>query len=161
MDGIRTGRDKLALILALVCAPLAAQTRLSLQEAGARDAATEYRPRHGGERVLIRGVVNSVAFDFPDYTLLSLDDGDYGAVLRVPGGDHRLRPYRPGDELEVEGIIEAVAGMPVVAPSSIVKTGVKPAPAPLDVPVARLVGFRYLGRLVRARASTLMVGDTA
>src|SRR5919107_739595 len=148
MAGNRTGRDKLALILALACAPLAAQTSLSLEEAGARDAAAEYRPKHAGERVVIRGAVNSLAFHFPDHTLLALEDGSYGAVLRVLRDDLRLDPFRPGDDLQVEGTIETVAGMPVVVPSAIVKQGVKPAPAPVDAPVAKLVGFRYLGRLV-------------
>ncbi len=161
MAGIRTGRDKLALILALACAPLAAQRTLTLEEAGARDSAAEFRPRHAGERVVIRGIVNSVAFHFPDHTLLALEDGSYGAVVRVPRDDLRLEPFRPGDDLKVEGTIETVAGMPVVAPASIAKLGVKPAPAPVEVPVAKLVGFRYLGRLVRTRSSTLVVGDTA
>jgi CheY-like chemotaxis protein len=161
MAGIRTGRDKLALILALACAQLAAETPLSLEEVGARDAASEFRPKHAGERVVIRGIVNSVAFHFPDHTLLAIEDGSHGAILRVARDDLRLEPFRPGDDLQVEGRIEAADGMPVVVPASIVKHGVKPAPAPVEVPVANLVGFRYLGRLVRTRASTLMVGDTA
>src|ERR1051325_1842166 len=99
MVGIRTGRGKLALVAALVCSPLAAQKPLSLEEAGARDPSANFLPLHRGEAVIIRGVVNSFAYRFPDYTLLAVDDGSYGAVLRSNSLDSRLNEYRPGDEI--------------------------------------------------------------
>ncbi len=161
MVGIRTRRGKLTLVTALACAPLAAQTALSLKEAGARNAAAEFRPQHLRERVIVRGVVNSLAFHFPDHTLLAIDDGDYGGVLRVERQDPRLEPYRPGDELQVEGIVAEFAGMTVILPDSILKRGVKPAPTPVQVALEDLIGFRFLGRLVRTKSRVLIIGDTA
>jgi GAF domain-containing protein/CheY-like chemotaxis protein len=161
MAGIRTGRGKLALIAVLACAPLAAQTPLSLEEVVARDPAAEYRPVRLNQRVLVKGVVNSLAFHFPDHTLLAIEDGRYGAVVRVPREDPRLESYRPGDEIQVDGTVAAFAGMPAILPSAIAKVGTKPAPAAIEVPVAALIGFRYLGRLVRTKAVAIVAGDTA
>ena len=156
----RTGRGWLALILALACAPLTAQT-MSLEEAGARNPAAGYLPRHAGERVVVRGVVNSVAFHFPDHTLLSIEDGKSGAVVRVQRDDARLDPFRPGDEVQVDGVIDTVAGMPVIVPSAIARVGQKPAPAPAEVSLDDLIGFRYAGRLVRTRVETVSASSTA
>jgi GAF domain-containing protein len=161
MVGRRTGGSKLALVLALVCAPLSAQPLLSLEEVSARNPAAEFRPNRLGERVLVRGVVNSPAFHFPDHTLLAFEDGSFGAVVRVERQDPQLDSYRPGDEIQVEGKVAAFAGMPAIVPSSISKIGNKPAPAPREVPIDDLVGFRHLGRLVRTRADAGAMGDTA
>jgi CheY-like chemotaxis protein len=161
MVGIRTGRDKLALILALACAQLFGQTRVSLEQAGARDPNAEFRPRRLNEHVLVRGVVNSPAFHFPDHRLLAIEDGTHGAILRVEGEDQRLDGYRPGDDLEVEGNVAVFAGMPVIQPVRITKAGAKPAPAPAPVDLPDLIGFRYLGRLVRTTAIAVSIGDTA
>lgn len=161
MAGISKGRGKLALLAALACAPLSAQVSLSLEEIGARDPRAEYRPSRLDQRVLARGIVNSLAFHFPDHTLLAIEDGSFGAVIRVPRDDLRLEPFRPGDEVQVDGTVASFFGMPAILPRSVSKIGSKPAPVPLEVPVNDLVGFRYLGRLVRARANTISTGDTA
>jgi CheY-like chemotaxis protein len=140
---------------------MAAQTRLSLQEAGARNPANEYRPVHLDQQIILRGVVNTPSYHFPDYVLLAIQDGEYGAVLKVAGRDPRLDSYRPGDEIEVAGTVAVMFGMPVVLPESLAKVGQKPAPAPVEVPLADLVGFRYLGRLVRTQGKIRNLGDTA
>jgi CheY-like chemotaxis protein len=161
MVGRRTGGSKLALVLALACAPLQAQPLLSLEEVSARNPATEFRPKRLGERVLVRGIVNSPAFHFPDHSLLAIEDGNYGAILRVERQDPKLDTYRPGDEIQVAGAVAVFAGMPAIVPSTIEKMGNKPTPAPREVPLEDLVGFRHLGRLVRTSANTIVTGDTA
>src|SRR5579883_415878 len=140
---------------------LPAQTRLSLQEAGARNPANEYRPVHLDQKVVIRGVVNTPSYHFPDYTLLAIEDGQYGAVLKVAGHDQRLDSFRPGDEVESSGTIGVFAGMPVLLPESLEKVAQKQAPAPVEVKLSDLVGFRYLGRLVRTESKIRNLGDTA
>src|SRR5689334_1738208 len=105
MAGIGTAYQKLTLAAALACAPLAAQTSLTLQEAGSRNASAEFRPQHLGERVMVRGTVNAVALHFPDHSLLPIEDGNYGALIRVEKADPRLDSYRPGDDLQVVGTV--------------------------------------------------------
>ena len=159
MVGRRT-RSGLALV-ALACAPLGAQPLLSLLDVSARNPSAEFRPQRLGERVRVRGVVNSRAFHFPDHTLLSLEDGNYGAVVRVERQDAKLDAYRPGDEIQVEGTVSAFAGMPAIVPSAISKIGSQPAPSPREVPLEELNSFRHLGRLVRTQAKAAATGDTA
>ena len=57
-----------AALAALACLPAFSQTRLSLEELGARGPQPDYLPAHRGERVVVRGVVSARAFHFPDYT---------------------------------------------------------------------------------------------
>jgi GAF domain-containing protein len=161
MVGIRTGGNRLALVLALACASGAAQTTLSLEQAGARNPSADFAPTHVKRKVLVRGVVNAPAFHFPNHTLLTIEDGDYGGVLKVEAQDTRLDSYRAGDELQVEGIVAAFVGMAVIQPSKISQIAVKPAPTPIEISLQEAMGFRYLGRLVRIAATVDGLGDTA
>jgi GAF domain-containing protein len=149
MAGIRTGPDKLTLVLALFCAPLAAQKPLSLHEI----------PSYAGRRILVRGVVNSPAIRLPDGALLSIEEGSSAAIVRVGRDDSRLEPFRPGDALQIDGTVEMQGEVPVILPTAISKIGVKPAPAAIEVPVNDLAGPRYLGRLVSVHAESLAVAD--
>jgi len=141
--------------------PLAGQTRLSLEEAGARNPGSDYLPKYLNQKVLLRGVVNAPSFHLPDYSLLAIEDGQYGAIVKVAGQDARIDAFRPGDEIEVSGSLGVFAGMPVVIPDAAQKVAQKPAPAPVEVPLSALAGFRYLGRLVRTQAKIRSLGDTA
>jgi signal transduction histidine kinase len=152
---------ELILLLVVSLVPVTAQTRLGLEEAGARDPARDYRPVHLDQKVVLRGVVNTPSYHFPDYSLLAFEDGRYGAVIKVSGRDQRLDSYRPGDEIEVSGIVAVFAGMPVILPELLGKVAQKPAPAPVEVKLTDLVGFRYLGRLVRTQGQIRNLGDTA
>jgi GAF domain-containing protein/CheY-like chemotaxis protein len=148
-----------ALLLALACLPAGAQNRISLQQLGAR-IPPAYTPAHQGEKVIIAGVVSAAAFHFPNYRMLALEDGAYGAALKVDAQDNRLDRFRPGDEIEVEGTVSAVAGMVSVIPERITPVGKKQPPAPLTLPIADLLGFRYLGRIVRTQGSVVEFDDT-
>src|SRR4051794_31141298 len=114
MVGSGTSLKRLTVLVALACAPLRAQPTLTLQEVGVRNAAAEFLPKYLDQRVVVRGIVNSAAFHFPDHSLLAIDDGDYGAILRVKREDARLDPYRPGNELQVQGTVAVFAGMAVI-----------------------------------------------
>ena len=81
MVGVGAGGVRLAFIVAMVCIRLSAQGALSLEQAGARNPSAEFRPAHLNQRIQVRGVVNARVFHFPDYKLLSLDDGTHGAIL--------------------------------------------------------------------------------
>src|SRR5947209_5186514 len=148
-------------LLAALCFSLSAQTTLSLEEAAARNPSAGFQPAHLNELVSIAGVVNTPIFDYNDHKLLALEDGSYGAVIKVPPGDSRLDNFRPGDHLQVEGTVAAFGGMVVILPRSVVKLGHKPAPSPIDVPLADLMGFRYLGRLVRTEARVQNSGENS
>src|ERR1051325_4939239 len=164
MVGVAKGRFRIvgrAVVVAVCWATLSAQPTANLRDIGARDAAAGYTPSHLHEQAILRGVVNSLAYRFPDYTLLAFEEGGFGAVIKVNSGDARLDGYRPGDEIMVRGVVAAFAGMPVILPESIAKIGVKPAPPPLEVSVRDLMGFRHLGLLVRTEIKAVAVGDTA
>lgn len=149
------------MVAALALAPALAQTPLTLEQAGERSPARDFAPVHNGESVAVRGVVNAPAFHFPDHTLLAIEDGKYGAILKVAAVDQRLDRFRPGDELSVRGAIAAFSGMAVIQPDAVEKIGVKAAPVPVEVGLKSLIGFRYLGRLVRTEARAQTVADTA
>jgi CheY-like chemotaxis protein len=101
----------------------------------------------------------STAFHLLDYTVLPMHGDRGGIALRVGPTDRRLDPYRPGDELEVVGVVGQVAGMVSITPTSIVHVARNAAPAPLNVPAEDLQGFRYLGQLVTTEGKVLEVGE--
>jgi GAF domain-containing protein len=131
---------------------------MSLQDTGVRDATKGYAPVNDGKRIVIRGVVNAPSFHFPEYSLLSIEDGQYGAVIKMPGANSKLDGYAPGDDIEVTGTISVLGGMVVILQERIVPMGHTAPPAPADVAVDDLLGFRYLGRLVRAEARITETG---
>src|SRR5215831_4478362 len=135
MVGIPDRSRRLTLALACAALSLAAQTRLSLKEAGARNPSAGYLPTHVDSKVILRGVVNALPWHFPDYSLLTFEDGQYGAVIHVTRPDSRLDAFVPGDEIEVAGTLVAFAGMPVVHPDDISHLSRKLAPEPLDIPL--------------------------
>src|SRR5262249_39742197 len=137
------------------------QTTLSLQKVGERDPNAGYQPAHLNQQVVVQGIVNTPVFDFTDHKLLAIGDGSYGALLRVASGDSSLDRFRPGDDLQVQGTIAAFAGVPVIVPSAVARVGRKTAPAPMDVPLADLMSFRYLGCLVRTELKARESGDNA
>jgi GAF domain-containing protein len=137
-----------AILIAAVLRPAAGQTRMTLAEAGARNPAEGYAPLHVGAHVIVRGVVSGPAFRFPGYSLLAIEDGQYGAVLHVQGSDGRLEKFAPGNEIQVDGRISALDGMVVIDPFSLASIGHKEPPQPIEVSIEDLEGFRYLGRLV-------------
>jgi signal transduction histidine kinase/CheY-like chemotaxis protein len=154
-------------VAAVVCAallslPAAAQKQLTLEEVNARKP-PDYGPAHGGETVTVRGVVSAPAYHFPGYTLVAIDDGRFGAVvaaLQAPQPDTRLDALHPGEEIEVVGTVSSIAGGVAIQPERIAFTGRNEPPAPAEVSVQDLQGFRYFGRLVRTKGRVVEIGDT-
>jgi GAF domain-containing protein/CheY-like chemotaxis protein len=153
-----------AALAALACWPAFSQTRLSLEELGARGPQPDYLPAHRGERALVRGVVSARAFHFPDYTLLAIQADGRGGVLRAGKGDFKLDGFVPGDDVEAAGLVDAVAGMPVLAVERAGALGRAEPPAPIDVSPGQVRSFpdniRYLGLLVRMTAQIIEASDT-
>src|ERR1035437_3001437 len=133
--GVRRVRVVAAVLMALASVPAAAQKQLTLEEVGARKP-PDYSPAHGGEKVIVRGVVSASAYRFPGYTLVAIDDGRFGAVvaaLQAPQPDTRLDGLHPGEEIEVVGTVSSVAGAVTILPERIDTTGRKDPPAPAEV----------------------------
>ena len=143
-----------------LCFPAAAQTSLSLAAAGARKP-PDYTAVYLDQTVAISGVVNSPAFHFPEYTVLALQDGPYGATLELPHSDRRLDSFQPGDEIEATGTVAMLAGVVVIRPGSIRLAGHRDAPAPADLPLPEIQTFSGLGRLVTTEGRVLEIDDTS
>jgi GAF domain-containing protein/CheY-like chemotaxis protein len=151
-----------AVFAALLSLPAVAQKQLTLEEVGARKP-PDYGPAHGGEMVTVRGVVSAPAYHFPAYTLVAIDDGRFGAVvaeIQAPQPNTRLDALHPGEEIEVVGTVSSIAGQVIIQPERITITGRKEPPAPAEVSVQDLQGFRHLGRLVHTQGRVVEIGNT-
>jgi CheY-like chemotaxis protein len=135
-----------------------AQQALTLAQAGARQP-PEYGPLHAGKPVVVRGVVAAPAFHFIAYTLLGIEDESGGIAVEVPASDTRLDGFRPGDELEVTGKVDALAGQPVIDPAGIRHLARRRPPEVREISLADLQGYRQLGRVVRTEGVVTEIGD--
>jgi GAF domain-containing protein/CheY-like chemotaxis protein len=151
-----------AVFAALLSLPAAAQKKLTLEEVNTRKP-PDYGPAHSGETVTVRGVVSAPAYHFPGYALVAIDDGRFGAIvaaLQAPQPDTRLDGLHPGEEIEVVGTVFSIAGGVTIRPERIAITGRKEPPAPAEVSIQDLEGFRYLGRLVHTKGRVVEIGNT-
>jgi len=86
------------LALLLVALPASrsglAQATLTLEELNARTP-RDYGSVHARQEVSIRGTVNSPPFHFPEYTVLTIQDGASGATLHTPATSTLLDPLLP------------------------------------------------------------------
>jgi len=121
-----------------------------LKDVNARDGAPDFAPSLVHHKVTVTGTVNSQPFRFPNHTLLALQEGDYGAIVKVPAADGKLDKFKPGDRVTVTGTINQFAGMPVIEPERIDGLGEVTAPLAKNVSLTDLQKGRYLGVLVRA-----------
>src|SRR5579871_4765596 len=156
---MQLGRSAKGLVVLLLCLPLGAQLRL--QDVNVRIPAGTFAPAHLNEKLRVTGVANAPPFHFPAYSLLSIESGDAGAVIRVADPSISLDKFQPGDEVQVEGTIREFAGMAVIEPTKVDTIGRKAVPTPLDLTVEELQGTRYLGRLVRTELRVSGHGDNA
>ena len=138
--GLRRAHVVGVVFAALLSFPSAAQKQLTLEEVNARRP-PDSGPAHSGETVTVRGVVSAPAYHFPDYALLAIDDGRFGAVVAAvqsPQRDARLDGLHPGDEIEVVGTVSSTAGAVTIQPERITITGRKSPPVPEEVSVQDL-----------------------
>ena len=122
----------------------------------------DYDAALAGETVTVRGVISAPPFHFPEYTLAAIQDGDGGAALQAPRGSAALDALRPGDDVEAEGVVAGLAGMPVVVIGRVAVVGSEPPPVPAALSLKELQSFpqnlRYLGRLVRTEGRVIREG---
>jgi GAF domain-containing protein/CheY-like chemotaxis protein len=103
---------------------------------------------HAGERAVIRGTVNSRAFRFRSYSILTIEDSGGGAALQAFGEDRqRLEVQQPGDEIEAHGVVSMVDGMVVLVPDQVTLLARQSPPRATEL--SSIPGAAHLGRLVR------------
>jgi GAF domain-containing protein len=142
----------LGVTLALTVSLPGAERRLSLQELDSRSS-TDFSPKHAGETVVVRGVVNAPAFHFTEYNLLALEERGYGGVLKIAAEQKWFDSFHPGDEIEAAGKVVLQYGMPMVEPENILIVGHAPAPAPVELSPRSAQDLKYLGRLIRVEGT--------
>ena len=91
-----------------------AQTALTLEELNARTP-RDYGSVHARQEVSIRGTVNALPFYFPEYTILTIQDGAAGAALHTPVTSTLLDDFLPGDVVEATGSVITLGGMVTVS----------------------------------------------
>jgi GAF domain-containing protein/CheY-like chemotaxis protein len=128
--------------------PLTAEIRLTLDGVAKRNPGN-YSSVYEGQAVVVRGVVNTAAIRFNNYTILGIEANDSGGVLRVSGNDTLLNKFQPGDELEVAGKVVTQYGVPMIEPERILQVGHKAVPVPTELNPRSAQDLRYVGRLVR------------
>jgi len=154
--------NRVILVLAawLACGAVSAQNAVTLGDLNQRKA-PDYAAALLGQKLTVSGTVNARPYHFPNYTILTIDDGVNGASLEVRGADDtRLDAFRPGDQVSASGAVSAIAGMNTVVVDRVSLVGRKQPPAAVTVSLAEVWGFRYLSRLVRIRGQVQAVADT-
>src|ERR1700693_2741632 len=100
---------------------LSAQTRLTLQQAGAR-LAPDWTPVYDGKEVLVSGQVSALPVWVSESLYLAIQDqAGYGLLLE--GSDRPFRDFAPGDWVEAQGPISRHAGLAVLIPRVLRRTG--------------------------------------
>ena len=132
---------------------------LSLREVNARKM-PDFSSVYAGKKVKVRGVVNAERYHFPQFTVLGLQSAQEGAVLSVPAGDTRLDNYKPGDELEVVGVVGFITGMTNIQPETIRLAGRTTPPEAATVSPLEAQNPKYLGRLIRIRGQLVQWSET-
>ncbi len=137
-----------------------AQTALTLGELNVRSG-PDHSAMSARQEVSIRGLVNAPPFHFPEYTILTIQDGARGAVLHAPKTSTLLDAYQPGDLVEVAGSVITLGGMVMVDAERVTKVfhagPAQPAPAAIE----DLQQAPALGRLVETKGHLMESGTTA
>jgi GAF domain-containing protein/CheY-like chemotaxis protein len=136
-----------------------AQTPLTLEEFNARTI-PDYSPVHARQTVSIRGTVNAPLFQFPEFTILTVQDGNSGAALHTLVTSDLLAAFQPGDVVEATGNVITLNGMVMLDVSSVTRVlraaAFQAAPSTIEE-AERLAA---LGRLVRVKGRLLESGTT-
>ena len=152
-------------LFAIPFAALSAQDFLTLEQASSRtgrDAVAVFE----GRTIFVRGrVASDPVWALDTYYLAIRDASDHGLLLR--GDVDQFSGVVPGDWIETSGVIQSRAGFPMLTPAvapgsnrqaiQVVRPGTPPAP--LEVSIADLNSFRYLGLMIHTRATVDRVSD--
>ena len=137
-----------------------AQTALSLGEVNVRNF-PDYTAVHAHQPVSIRGTVNALPFHFPEYTILTIQDGTRGAALHTSASATLLDAFRPGDVVEATGTVITLGGMAMVDAAAVTKVSHTASALAVRATVEDLQQFPALGRLVRTKGSLIESGVTS
>jgi len=136
-----------------------AQTALTLEELNARTP-RDYGSVHARQEVSIRGTVNALPFYFPEYTILTIQDGAAGAALHTPVTSTLLDDFLPGDVVEATGSVITLGGMVMVDAGRATKVRRAAGFQAATSTIEDLQQFRALGRLVRIKGRLIGRGST-
>jgi len=138
-----------------------AQDWVTLEQASSRTGRS-LLSAYEGRAIAVRGqVAGDPVWALETYYLPLRDSSDRGLLLR--GDLDQFSGLSPGDWLEVSGTVQSRAGFPMLAPSTdsgsirVFKRGAPPPP--LEVSVADLNRFRYLGLMIHTSATVDRVSD--
>src|SRR5579883_2160738 len=132
----------LALAGSLACLGATVPVPMSLAEVNRR-VAPNFTPVHVNERVTVRGVVSAVAYHFPQYSILAIQDEHGATAIKTLIPDNRLDAFHPGDEIEAQGAISFYVGTVSILPEVITVVARKAPPAPLGITPADLQDLKY------------------
>jgi len=149
----------MSLVALAVCRSGLAQTALTLGELNARTP-RDFEAVHARQDVSIRGTVNAAPFHFPGYTVLTIQQGAWGAALHTPATSTVLDAYVPGDVMEASGSVITVAGMIMVDAGRVTKVGHTAGFRAATVTLEDLRQFPTLGRLARVKGRLIESGST-
>lgn len=150
--------------IAVLCAPGFAQIRLTLEQACTRTA-PDFTPVYEGKEVAVRGQVSAKPLWAVDsYYLPIQDEAEYGLLLwshaagsTAPAID--FNAFAPGDWVEATGVMGRRSGMPILLPREVRLSGHSDPPAPKELRLDALNGFRYLGLLITAQSRITTAGE--
>jgi signal transduction histidine kinase/CheY-like chemotaxis protein len=155
----------LTALFAMPFATVSAQDFLTLEQVSSRtnrDAAAIFE----GRTVAVRGqVAGGPVWALDTYYLPLRDSSYHGLLLR--GDLDQFSGVSPGDWVEVSGTIQSRAGFPMLAPSVLPGSNRRPIqvvrqgspPPPVEVSIADLNTFRYLGLMIHTSAAVDRVSD--
>jgi signal transduction histidine kinase len=136
---------------------LSAQEIFSLEQSTARSG-HDFFATQEGRSITVRGkVAGDPVWALDIYYLPLRDTTNHGLILR--GDRDQFGALSLGDWIEATGVIQSRAGLPMLVPSTIRNLKPGPRPEPLEVSVADLNGFRYLGLIIRTSAIVNRVSD--
>src|SRR5579864_4198378 len=151
-----------AILWLAVCTAASGSSQiLTLEQASSRTGA-DFTPAYDGRSITVRSQVAAAPVWALDTSYIALRDAsDHGLILRA--NENRLKelggPFAPGDWIEVDGTLEAIAGAPMLVPSAIRRLKHEAPPEPSEASLSDLNGFRDLGLIVRTSATVTRVAD--
>ena len=152
-------RSFAALISLFLAAGLAAETHLTIQQAGSR-MAPDWTPVYDGKEVMVSGQVSAGPIRVSESLYLAIQDqAGYGLLLE--GSERQFKDLKPGDWVESQGIISRHAGLAVQMPRMLRRTGWAAPPKAKALRVSELASFRYLGVLVTTESAVAQEKENA
>ncbi len=146
------------IFLLVACAVTAqAQDFVTLEQAAARTG-QDLTAANEGRTVSVRAQVAATPiWALGTYYLPLRDASEHGLLLN--GRLEQLKELDPGDWIEATGMIQSRAALPLLLPSAIRKIRNDATPAPKEVTVGELNGFRNLGLVVKTAGTITAIAE--